>query len=288
MALDTSALMGDLVLAFGGAVGGALIVALIATVTGRNAGLLPIVLGVLIGGAGLPLGWRLAAHPPSFALAAPNQGQSQDAAALGDNPIIGALKRYYPEEFGKLATLEKDSRWNPLAQVQALQKAQAIAADLVRRKAPLADDENIMAFVRMARDVTADTRERSPKACGQAMSGSVGPMTGLMTGPRKAESEAILARFLEQTATRPAASHASVDIRPAVLRMAEGALRRLPSGERGLFSGAHSPGTTFNSSDPKMQAAYCDFAIAAFDELLSRSPHESAGVMRTLMLKQGF
>src|SRR3569832_869216 len=69
MAFDISALSGDLILGAGGAAGGALFAALLAAVTGRNAGIGLLAIGVIVGGAALPLGARLMERPPSLKLA---------------------------------------------------------------------------------------------------------------------------------------------------------------------------------------------------------------------------
>lgn len=282
MGFDMASLSGDLILGLGGAVAGGLLAALAAAVAGRNAGLGLLVIGVLIGGFGLPVSLRLIDHPPALiGDAPPIAGASSTHSA--DERLMTVLERYYPEDYAKLRELAPKGAW--LVNPMALAKAQALGADLVRRKAAAADDENMMAIVRMARDEIGAVRQASPQRCGAALQGPALSILGAGSDARRAANTEALARFLEQAATRPAPAHASVDIRPALNRMAQAAQARIPADERKLI--AESSRFGFGASrDEKHQAAFCDFTLAAFDELLARPQHESASVMRTLLLKE--
>ncbi|MBS0295038.1 MAG: hypothetical protein JSR45_01915 [Proteobacteria bacterium] len=282
MAFDLSAFSGDLILGLGGAVGGALVAALIAAVTGRNAGLGLLAVGVIVGGASLPLGARLLEHPPSLQLGRNAVTSAPESASADEDPILSVLRRLYPDDYAKVKGLA------PGLMVLApgnQAKAHAIMADLMRRTAPKANDENMMAFMKIARDEAGTLAEASPERCGEAMQGGALPLAG---GRDRREQELVLARFLEQAAVDPAPAHASVDLRPAMDRMAKSALAKLPADERKIVMGSVVGRSGFGRpTDKASKVAYCHFILSAFDELLRRPAHESAGVMRTLMLKQG-
>jgi hypothetical protein len=291
VAFDISAYSGDLILAFGGAVGGALIAALLAALGGRNAGVGLVVLGVAIGGAGLPLGWRLVEHPPQLALLGDAPAPATDSEGSSDR-VMQVLQTYYPEDYRKLMALglrgsPRSWGWSP-----NVWRAQAIVVDLIRRKAPQADDENMMDFIRIARDGAHRLRDRSPKTCGSMMGGG-GDAVGLQQAfaPDQADANRILARFLEQVATHPAPAYRTVDAQSAMMRIARAAEKRLPADERRAIeesAGLRVARRNTPHNTPLSQKAFCDFSVAALDELAARSPHESAGIMRTLLLKQGF
>lgn len=281
MAFDISALSGDLILGVGGAVGGALFAALLAAVTGRNAGIGLLAIGVIVGGAALPLGARLLEHPPSLKLAPNAAAGAPDGARADEDPVLSVLRRLYPDDYAKVKGLAPGLMF--LAPGNQA-KAHAIMADLMRRTAPKANDENMMAFMKIARDEAGTLAQASPERCGEAMQGGAFPLAG---GRERREGELVLARFLEQAAVDPAPAHASVDLRPAMDRMAKSALARLPADERKIVMGSVTRSGFGRPTDKASKVAYCHFILSAFDELLRRPAHESAGVMRTLMLKQG-
>ncbi len=273
MTLDPS-LMGDLVLGVGGAVAGGLVVAIAAMIGGRNAGLGFLAAGVVLGGFGLPVGWRVVTQGPATAQAATDDGLGVNTTE--DKALAAVMKKYYPHEYDELKDVAARGRFSLF---QDDMQVQRIAADLVRRQAPLADDENMMSLVRMARDAGVAARANSPKQCAAAMDGGAMPMGA---GVNKTEAVAAITRFLEQTATHPASGHGTVDLHAVRERLVTSALARLPSAERKTIE-ANRFSRMAIATDPGTQKAYCDLAIGLFDTLLDRSPHESAGVMRTLL-----
>ena len=263
-----SALMGDLVLAIGGGVGGALIFVLGAAVTGRNAGLGLIVAGLVLGAVGLPVGWGVATHLPT--LAAP--ASSNPAVLASEKDLERVMKRYYPDDYAKLRSTVfsfNDSQ------------ARKTAVELLQREAPKADDDSMMSMIRLADAEAKQARESSSEQCAMTVRGGGLPHAD---DALKTEATEAFAHYLEQTATDPASPRPPADLDSLSLRLAKSSVASLPEDEQHtvLIDGGRQA-STLKNGDTRVTGAFCDLIIAMLDNLSEGSPHESAALMRDMI-----
>ena len=266
-----SALLGNLVLAIGGGVAGALIFALSAALDGREAGVGMIAAGVLLGAIGLPAGWYGATHlyllnHRGFGASSPQTPQMVSA----EKDLERVLKQYYPDDYAKMrgAVFSFNNG-----------RVRDMAIRLMQRQAPYADDDSMMGVIRIARDETKEAHDKSPKQCAETLSGGGLPSED---DDLKAQAVQVFTHYLEQTATDPRSGREQADTTSLRGRIAKGAMARLPVDEQEAIKNLNFSGGVTHA-DARGQAAFCDFAIALFDDLSDRSPHESATLMRALI-----
>jgi hypothetical protein len=152
-----SELMGNLVLAIGGGVGGALVFAVAAAIGGRNAGIGLLAGGIALGAVGLPVGWNVVNHAGAYIAAA---ASSDPTLKASEDDLPRVLKRYYPDDYAKLR-----------GSVFSFNRSQArnIAIELLRREAPKADDDSMMGVIRLARDEAKQARDSSSEQCASSL-----------------------------------------------------------------------------------------------------------------------
>jgi hypothetical protein len=164
--------------------------------------------------------------------------------------------------------------------------ARPVFTALLLKQTPLATNDNAYRLLRLTRDQTAAVRAVSPRDCASFASGKSDARADLGKALTKAEvdqDDKVRAAVLEQTAKspQPPLQPLSEDRRTAI---ANGALQRLPAGERAatetMLATGRRPATDLEAQ------GFCDYQLAYYDQILQAPPGEAGAAFRSLIVSR--